>query len=111
MCCQVKQPIRKQKKEEHQPRCSLPRGQRWVPWTLDQGLVSNAESTHIDRLEREGTTFVPDVGRHCNIKKEHKSAAGMLSRLMDLVKISIQHSVSVRLLGVECELNWWCHLR
>ena len=83
------------------PRCSLPesagagKGGLFLG-RLDQGLVGNAESTHVDRPKGKAP-LVPDVGRYCNIIKRHiviKPATSMLSRLIDLVKIGIEHIVS-----------------
>ena len=50
-------------------------------------------------------TLIPDGGRYCNIIKRHiviKPATSMLSRSIDLVKIDIEHIVSLSSLCVEC---------
>ena len=59
---------------------------------LDQGLVGNAESTHVNRLKGKAP-LVPDDGRYCNIIR--RPATSMFSHLVDMVKIGIEHKVSV----------------
>ena len=63
-------------KQNHQPRCSLPESAGEGGWSLflgrlDQGLVGNAESTHVNRPR--GATLVPQVGRCCKFWKELNS--------------------------------------
>ena len=58
-------------KQQHQPHSSLPEsagagGCSLFLGRLDQGLVGNAESTHVNRLKGKAT-FVPEVGRCCNV--------------------------------------------
>ena len=55
--------------KKHQPQCSLPEsaGGQWCSLflgQLDQGLVGNAESTHVNR-PRGKAFFVPRVSRCC----------------------------------------------
>jgi len=52
---------------------------------LDQGLVGNAESTHVNRPKGKAPV-VPNVGRYCRISKEHivkRPATSMLSRVRE----------------------------
>ena len=62
---------KKQSNNEHQPHSSLPEsagagGCSLFFGRLDQGLVGNAESTHVNRPKGKAT-FVPEVGRCCNV--------------------------------------------
>ena len=61
----------KQTNNKHQPHSSLPEsagagGCSLFLGRLDQGLVGNAESTHVNRPKGKAT-FVPEVGRCCNV--------------------------------------------
>ena len=52
---------------------------------LDQGLVGNAESTHVDRPKGKAP-LVSNVGRYCKFLKEHivkRPATSMFSRLRE----------------------------
>ena len=90
MCFQVKQQIRKQK--ETTPTTLQSPGEcrgggegGLFLGQLDQGLVGNAESTHVNRPKGKAPV-VPNVGRYCRISKEHivkRPATSMLSRVRE----------------------------
>ena len=64
---------------------------------LDQGLVGNAESTHVNR-PKEKAPLVPNVGRYCNIIKKlirEITCDDYALPLVDLVKVGNEHIVSV----------------
>ena len=66
---------------------------------LDQGLVGNAESTHVDRSEGEGTA----CSKGWKVVQQHKKCYERLTcdeyalALVDFVKVGIEHIVSVNL--------------
>ena len=66
----------KQTTKKHQPHCSLPESAGAGECSLflgrlDQGLVGNAESTHVNRLKGKAT-LVPWVGRCCKFLNSNK---------------------------------------
>ena len=66
---------KKQTTKKHQPQCSLPESAGAGKCSLflgrlDQGLVGNAESTHVNRPKGKAM-LVPKVGRYCKFLKSN----------------------------------------
>ena len=73
------------KRKKHQSQCSLPESAGWGRCSLflgrlDQGLVGNAESTHVNHPKGKAMLFAW-VGRCCKFLKSNKLGGDYLRRM------------------------------